>query len=163
MRQNSRTIVFKLLEELKERNLTLSLVESATCGMASHMLNTVPGTSDVFLGSIICYHESVKTSLLKVKSSLIKKHTPESQAVTDALTKNLRLLIPADINAGVTGLATDGGTESSAKPVGTMFVAVYYKRRLRRFKKVFNGTPSEIRKKSCLLIFSCILKVLRDD
>jgi nicotinamide-nucleotide amidase len=160
MKQNSRKIIFRLISELAVQQLTLSLVESATCGMAAQMLNTVPGTSDVFLGSIVCYHESVKTSLLKVKPALIKKYTAESQQVTDAITRNLKKLIPADIYAGVTGLSTDGGTESAAKPVGTMFVSIYYKNRLHRFKKKFNGSPIEIRKKSCLFIFSSIYKII---
>jgi PncC family amidohydrolase len=68
-----KSIVNQLVKLLIERKLTIALAESVTCGLASHQLNIVKGTSDAFMGSVICYNEKVKTDLLKVKPSLIKK------------------------------------------------------------------------------------------
>jgi nicotinamide-nucleotide amidase len=162
MKQNRRKIIFNLVKKLKEGELEVAFAESATCGMLAQMLNTVPGTSDVFAGSIVCYKESVKTSLLNIKPSLIKKHTAESQQVTDALVKNLYRLIPADICVAVTGLTTPDGSETKNKPAGTMFVSIHYKNQLKKFKKVFNGSPLEIRRKASLFVFSSIQKIISE-
>src|ERR1051325_1459132 len=101
-----------LADLLKENELTIAFAESMTCGLAAHKLGTVPDTSEILMGSIVCYCEDVKCGILKIKKQLIKKHTAESQIVTDLLAKNLKKLIKADIHAAITGLASHGGTET---------------------------------------------------
>lgn len=146
---------------LKEKELTIAFAESMTCGLAAHCLGGVSHTSDFFKGSVICYDEEVKTSLLKVKPALIEKHTAESAQVTDALAKNLQHLIKADVYAAVTGLAAHGGSESKSKPVGTVFYTVYFKRKLFREKKKFSGTPLHIKKKACKEFYRFITTVIK--
>src|SRR6185436_17785343 len=97
-----------LANTLKEKKLTIAFAESMTCGLAAHKLGTIRDTSDVFVGSVICYNENVKTNILKVSKKLIRKHTAESQKVTDALALNLCKIIKADIHAAITGLAAAG-------------------------------------------------------
>lgn len=71
---------------------------------------------------IVCYNEKLKTDLLKIKSSLIKKCTTESQEVTDALAKNLFHLISADFYVSITdlnALSTDDLLSSSRQLLET--------------------------------------------
>ncbi len=98
-------ITNKLVQKLRERQLTLALAESVTCGLAAHQLSTCIGTSDVLMGSIVCYSPTVKTSLLDVSQRTLDKYTPESQEVTDQLVRRLKKLMTANIYAGLTGLA----------------------------------------------------------
>ena len=146
---------------LKEKKLTIAFAESMTCGMAAHTLGTVSGTSEFFKGSIVCYNEAVKTELLGVNKNLIKQYSAESQKVTDALAKNLKRLIAADVHAAVTGLAAPGGSETAKKPVGTVFYSIYYKNKFFRMKKLFNGSPLTIRKKACDELFKFIVKEIK--
>jgi nicotinamide-nucleotide amidase len=148
--------VQELVKILKQKQLTIAFAESITCGWISHKFGTVAGTSEVFRGSIICYDEKVKVQLLKIKKSLIKKHTAESQQVTDALAENLRKLISADIHAAVTGLASEGGSETRTKPVGTVFFSFLFRKKLYKARKKFNGSPMQIKKKSGEFIFKII-------
>lgn len=150
----------QLVQLLREKNLCLALVESVTCGLASHQLSTCIGTTEVFKGSIVCYAPEVKTTLLKINAALIRKYTAESQQVTDALAARLGSLIEADIYGAITGLAAPGGSESRSKPVGTIFISVMYKGQLHKEKKLFRGTPTEIRKKACLALYKKIIKVI---
>lgn len=138
-----------LANYLKQNNLTIAFAESITCGLAAHGLGNIIGASDFLKGSIVCYDEEVKINLLKVKRSSIKKYTAESQQVTDALAKNLRLLFKADVYAAVTGLAAPGGSETAGKPVGTVFYSIYCNNKFYRLKKRFKGKPLEIKKKAC--------------
>src|SRR5688500_12395523 len=119
-----------LVRLLLKNDLTIAFAESVTCGMAAHQLSTVIGTSTVLKGSIVCYHESVKKELFGISSALIRKHTAESQQVTNLLARKLKRLVDADIHAAITGLAAPGGSETKTKPVGTIFFSVLYKRKL---------------------------------
>ena len=149
-----------LVNMLQEKKLTLALAESVTAGLAAYSLTTVKGVTNVFMGSIACYHPSVKTCLLKVSERDIARHSPESHQVTKALVKGLSRLVEADLYAAVTGLASDGGSETSAKPVGTIFLCVLYKGRFYRDKMLFRGSPLQIKKKACEALFKKLIEVV---
>ena len=155
-----KSLVKKLMKRLIEKKLTVAFAESVTCGLVSHQLNITTGTSEIFMGSIVCYNEKVKMDLLKVKPSLIKKYTAESQEVTDALVKNLPQLIPADVFVAITGLDADGGSESPEKPVGTVFFSFLYNGKIVRRRKVFKGSPLAIKKSACEEVYKLILEEL---
>ena len=146
---------------LAEKKLTLSLAESITCGLASHQLSTAPGTSEVFRGSVVCYSSGVKKSLFRVSQKMIDQYTAESKQVTEKLAKNLGKIIPAEIQAAITGLASADGTESKKKPVGTVFFCVVYKRTTVNERHVFRGTPLQIRKMAVRKLFDLIEKLVK--
>jgi len=150
-----------LIQILKEKKLTLALAESMTCGLAAHKLSTSPGTSEVLVGSIVCYSPHVKKHILGISKHMIKIHTCESQEVTDAMTKNLSKIITADVYAGITGLASAGGSETKAKPVGTVFFSIVYNEKLFSKKQKFTGTPKEIKKKACIALYKLILQIIK--
>ena len=146
------------IRTLKEKQLKLALAESMTCGLAAQLLAGVPGTSEVLAGSIVCYSPEVKTGLMGTGESMIARYSCESMEVTEALVKKLPKLIGADVYAAITGLASGGGSETKDKPVGTVFLVVYHKRKLFRQRKVFRGTPLAIRKKACYELYRMILE-----
>jgi nicotinamide-nucleotide amidase len=151
----------QLVKLLQSRNMKLALAESMTCGEAAGRLASVQGTADVLLCSVVCYHESAKTCLLKVSRRTLKKFSAESQETTDAMTKTLKKLLNADVYAAVTGLASAGGSETKRKPVGTVFFSIIIGKKLHRVKKKFNGSPSEIRKKACDFLYREIVALVR--
>jgi nicotinamide-nucleotide amidase len=138
-----------LVEFLISQKLSIAFAESMTCGLLSHSLSTVKGISEVLKGGIVCYDESVKRELFYISSRVLKKHTAESQYVTDLMAKKLKSLISSDISAAITGLASPGGSETSKKPVGTVFFTFIYGKHKYNQKKLFRGKPLEIRKKAC--------------
>jgi nicotinamide-nucleotide amidase len=103
----------------------------------------------------------VKNELLKVSKKMLEQHTAESAEVTAQLARSLRRLIKAHVHAAITGLAAPGGSETKSKPVGTVFIAVYYQRKMFAERKVFRGTPKEIMQKACDEMYAFILKVVR--
>jgi nicotinamide-nucleotide amidase len=153
-------MAYKMMALLREKKLTLALAESMTCGLMAHRLGNMPGTTEVLKGGIVCYDPAVKTSLCKVPAEMIAQYSPESQAVTDMLAKNLPQLFDADIFAAVTGLAAPGGSECPGKPVGSVFLSVNYNGKIYSLNKVFNGTPLEIKKKACNAAFSMIVGIV---
>lgn len=146
---------------LRENKLTIAFAESVSCGMLAGKLATISGTSEVLMGSIVCYNEKVKINLLKVPRKLIDKRTAESQQVTDMLANNLSKFIPADICAAITGLAAPGGSETKTKPLGTIFYSFIYRGKFFRLRKIFRGSPLEIRNKACDYLFKFIIREIK--
>ncbi len=149
------------VKTLKEKGITVAFAESITCGMASHKLASCKGTADVLMGSVVCYTAKVKTDLLTVSQKLINTYSCESMQVTEALARKLPKLIKADMHAAITGLAADGGTESKEKPVGTVFICVKCKNKIFKEKRLFRGTPLQIREKACDALYELILSKVK--
>jgi nicotinamide-nucleotide amidase len=153
--------VQQLVEKLREQELTIAFAESMTCGLAAHTIGSVPNTSEVFMGSIVCYDAAVKKSLLKIPDAVVKKHTAESAEVTKRLARNLTRIIKADIHVAVTGLAAPGGSETKAKPVGTVFYAMQYCGKIYQQRVRYTGTPLQVKKKAVDGMFAFVLHALR--
>jgi nicotinamide-nucleotide amidase len=153
--------VNRLLDLFEKRGLTISLAESVTCGLAAHQLNIAKGTSEVLMGSIVCYNEKVKTGLLGIKPGLIKKYSAESQRVTNEMAKSLSRLFKSDVYAAITGLASPGASEDSGKPVGTIFFSVKYKSKIWALKKTFKGSPLQIKRKACEELYAFVYSKIK--
>ncbi len=145
------------IKKMKSKGLTLALAESMTCGLAANKLSHATGTSDVLMGSIVCYSPLVKISVLKVTQEQIDKHSCESREVTKALAINLSHIIKADVYAAITGLASAGGSETAEKPVGTVFFCIKKGKRIYHQKRRFYGSPMTIHKKACSALYKFIL------
>ena len=69
-----------VVEELKKRKLTLAVAESCSGGGLGNQITNVAGSSEVFLGGVIAYANSLKTGLLGVPEETLKKHGAVSEA-----------------------------------------------------------------------------------
>lgn len=151
-------LVNKLIKTMKAGELTLALAESMTCGLAAAKLGNGLGASDVLKGSIVCYTPEVKQCILEVPEKTIKKYTAESEEVTELLARHLKRLIKADVYASITGLASEGGSETKKKPVGTVFFCILTGKQTHNYRKLFRGSPLEIKTKACAYLYKLILK-----
>ena len=96
-----------------------------------------------------------------VSKKAIGKYTCESMEVTKILANNLSKLVRANVYAAITGLASDGGTETKEKPVGTVFLCMKYKNKIYQERKLFRGSPTEIKEKACLEVYDFILSQVK--
>jgi nicotinamide-nucleotide amidase len=148
------------IQTLRQKGLTVAFAESVTCGMATQKLGSCAGASEVLAGSVVCYTPEVKKNLFDISQSMIDRYTCESREVTHALAAKLSTLIKADIYAAVTGLASAGGSETTGKPVGTIFFSVRYRNRSYDYRKVFRGSPFTIREKASFELYRLILDTI---
>ena len=110
-------------EELRSRSLTLATAESCTGGWLGKLLTDIPGSSDYFLGSIVCYSNEAKISLLGVEEESLQSSGAVSRSVAKSMALGVKERLSADIGLSVTGVAgPGGGTEE--KPVGTVYVGL---------------------------------------
>jgi nicotinamide-nucleotide amidase len=153
----------ELVKRMQTEGLTLVLAESMTCGLAATKLSSCIGVSNVLLASLVCYTPKAKIQLLQVKHAVIQQYSCESHEVTRQMTGNLSKLVKANIYAAITGLASSDGSETSEKPVGTTFYAIRYKGKTHDYRKVFRGTPLEIKTKAAIHLYDLILKLIEKN
>jgi nicotinamide-nucleotide amidase len=133
-----------VLERLRGAGFRLAVAESCTGGLLGGRLTEVPGSSDVFLGGVISYHDDVKRELLEVSAELIAAHGAVSEPVVRAMAEGAARRLGADVAVAVTGIAGPGGG-SEEKPVGTVWFATWLRGAIEARRIVFPGTREEIR------------------
>ncbi len=113
-------IIGKLLKEKKQ---TISTAESCTGGYVAHLITSVAGSSDYFIGSIVSYANRVKENLLNVEADLLEQHGAVSEQVVLVMAKNAKEKFHTDYSIAVSGIAGPGGG-TPQKPVGTVWIAI---------------------------------------
>ena len=112
-----------VLELLRQRGETLAVAESCTGGGLGAALSQIPGASDVFIGGIISYSNSIKTKFLDVPSEMLNQFGAVSDQVVQAMATGARKKLGSDWAIAVSGIAGPGGG-SEAKPVGCVHIAI---------------------------------------
>jgi nicotinamide-nucleotide amidase len=112
-----------VLAALRRRGESVAVAESCTGGGLGAALAAVPGASDVFVGGVIAYANSVKQALLGVPAALLEQHGAVSDPVAVAMAEGARRATGATWGIAVTGIAGPGGG-SEAKPVVLVHIAI---------------------------------------
>jgi nicotinamide-nucleotide amidase len=102
---------------LLERGLTLGVAESLTGGLVGARIAEVPGSSEVFRGSVVSYATEVKRTVLGVTAEKVVSAQCAAQMADGA-----RRALGADIGIAVTGVA--GPAEQDGEPVGSVWFGV---------------------------------------
>jgi nicotinamide-nucleotide amidase len=109
--------------EIKSRGLTIAAAESCTGGYLAHRITAVPGSSAIFRGSIVAYHNDIKTAILNVDTETLHHHGAVSHEAVARMAVEVRERLQSDIGVAISGIAgPDGGTPE--KPVGTVWIAL---------------------------------------
>jgi len=130
---------------LKKNNKKLSVAESCTGGLISHLMTSIAGSSEYYLGGVTSYANSMKTTYLAVDESLLEKYGAVSNEVAVAMAHGMRTKSNADISISVTGIAGPGGG-SKDKPVGTVFIGLSENNRTQARRFLFSGNRHEIQR-----------------
>lgn len=104
------------------KGFTLGLAESCTGGFIAHHITQVMGSADYFKGSIVCYNEEVKKSVLGVNSETLKTHGVVSEETAIEMAQGALKVLKTDYALAITGLLS-AGTDDKV-PVGTVWMAV---------------------------------------
>ena len=104
-----------ILDLCRKQGLTLGVAESLTGGLIGSRITSIPGSSDVFNGSIVAYSRDSKKNILGV---------PEvptvSQEAVEAMAEGACRVLNADISVAVTG---EAGPNSLEEEVGRVWMA----------------------------------------
>ena len=129
-------------ELLRQKRLTLGLVESATGGLISYLITDVPGSSDYYKGSVTAYSNRVKISLVGVKGETIERYGAVSPQVAEEMARGGRRVLGVDICLSDTGIAGPGGA-TPEKQVGLFYIGLSHKSGTFSQKHSFQGDRAQ--------------------
>ena len=141
------TIEMVVGDLLIKNNLKISTAESCTGGMIASRLVSVPGISDVFLEGAVTYANEAKVRTLNVKEETLKKYGAVSEETAREMAEGMAKRTGSDIAVVTTGIAGPGGG-TKEKPVGLVYIGLYYKGEVYVYKNVFNGNRQKVRTKA---------------
>ena len=119
--RDERSTAELLVDLLRERGLTLGTAESCTGGLVAARITEIPGSSDVFLGSVVSYSDSVKRTQLGVPEEVLAAHGAVSAETAAAMAVGAREALGVDVAVSITGVAGPGGG-TREKPVGLVYL-----------------------------------------
>jgi nicotinamide-nucleotide amidase len=106
---------------LRNRSLTLAVMESATGGAIGSAITDVAGSSDYFKGSLVTYVTPAKVAH-GVPAEVPEMHGVISRETAEAMAQAAREQLGADLGIGLTGIA--GSEEIEGQSPGTMHIAL---------------------------------------
>jgi nicotinamide-nucleotide amidase len=108
---------------LRDEKATISTAESCTGGYLAHLITSVAGSSEYYLGSIISYAEAVKMQELGVQPDTLKQYTAVSEQTCKEMAEGCRRKFNTSYAIATTGIAGPGG-EQPGEPVGTVYIGI---------------------------------------
>lgn len=112
---------YRIARLLKGSGKTLSAAESCTGGEISHLITTVSGSSEYYLGSVTSYAIPIKERLLGVPAKTVETFGVVSPEVAAAMAEGVRKATGSDYSVATTGLAEG---DDGHYPEGTVWMAV---------------------------------------
>ena len=144
LHQNNIASAEYLLSLCREKHITLSTAESCTGGMIGATLTAIPGSSDIYLGGIISYANSVKENLLGVSGETLATVGAVSAETATAMAIGAKTATQATLAVSVTGIAGPGGATHD-KPVGLVHFAIASPSSTHTEYRIFSGNREQVR------------------
>ena len=144
---------------LRQKGLTLGVVESATGGLISHLITNVPGSSDYYKGSVTAYSNEVKIKVIGVKEDTINKYGAVSYQVAEEMAQGGRKVLAVDICLADTGTAGPGGA-TQEKPVGLFYIGLSGPSGTYSQKHTFSGNREQNKRDAAEAILSWLKEYL---
>jgi nicotinamide-nucleotide amidase len=147
---------------LKEKGLTLSTAESCTGGTVASRLTSVPGASEVYMGSVVSYSNDVKSRVLGVNEDVLVRNGAVSQPVVEAMALGVTGVCGTDCAIATSGIAGPGGG-SAEKPVGTVWISVNTPSGLESKVYHFPGDRTRVVDRATTVALVTLAKSLKKD
>lgn len=116
----------KLAKYLIENKLTVSTAESCTGGLLSSRFTDISGSSDFVKLNFVTYANKAKEEILSVSPDILKTKGAVSEECAYNMAIGLHKRTGCDLAICTTGIAGPGGG-SKLKPVGLVFISIYFR------------------------------------
>lgn len=146
--------------ELIERELSIAVAESCTGGILSARLINCPGISQVFMEGCVAYSNAAKMKSLGVKASTLEEFGAVSEETAIEMARGAAAKSGSRVGISTTGIAgPDGGSED--KPVGLVYIGLYFDGVEKVKKLTLTGTRERIRNQAALLSLDFLRRELK--
>lgn len=116
----------KLVNLLKNKNQTISLMESCTGGFFASELTNVNGSSDVFKLGLVTYSNEYKL-YFGVSRQTIDEYTVYSNEVSREMAKECSNISNSDYGLGITGMLGIIDNQNPSKNINSVYISIYVK------------------------------------
>ena len=160
--EDEETIEQVVSKMLVEKKLKIATAESCTGGMIASRLISYPGISEVFLEGAVTYSNEAKVRTLNVKQETLDEFGAVSEETAKEMARGIANRAGADISVVTTGIAgPGGGTED--KPVGLVYIGVFFNGKVSTYRYVFNGDRNKVRLRATITALDLVRRKLRED
>lgn len=147
---------------LKSQHATVCTAESCTGGLIAHRLTTLPGSSACYRGTLVAYHNDIKSQILHVNQAILNQYGAVSQPVVEQMASGAKELMNSTYAIATSGIAgPDGGTAD--KPVGTVWIAICTPDTSYSQRFSFGGNRQRINTKTTMAALNMLRKILLDQ
>jgi len=150
-------IIQKIHTFFREKSLTLSVAESCTGGLISHLITTLPGASAFFDAGVVAYSAAVKEKMLRVSPETIDKHGVVSEQVVREMAKNIRRLTGTDFSLSTSGNLGPDVLEGKEK--GLVYIAVSREGEVFSKELRLKGSREENKKEASRLALEFLMEI----
>ena len=148
-------------QRLKSMKLKVSVAESLTGGKLSYQLMKRPGSSDYFLGGVVCYNTRLKVSLCGVNAKTIQEYGEVSQEVAIDMVKGIKSRTQCDIAIATTGVAGPANAIYPKESIGKVFIGISFLNKESVKKYRFDGNREMIVQSTCQAALAHLRDCLR--
>jgi len=160
--EDERGVEELVLDLCRARGWTLATAESCTGGLVAARLTSVPGSSDVFVGSVIAYADGVKERELDVPHETLERNGAISRETAAAMAAGVRARLRADVGVSVTGVAGPGGG-TAEKPVGLVYIHAATPEASRGIEFTYGQDRESIRRRATVAALHLLRRVLTQN
>lgn len=146
----------KLGKTLLKNNYYLVSAESCTGGWLAEAVTAIAGSSAWFERGFVTYSNASKQELLNVKSETLMKYGAVSEQTALEMVIGAIKNSHAQVGVAITGIAgPTGGTPE--KPVGTVWIAYGFPKKIYAKSYYFKGNRQEIRQQTVITALETLL------
>lgn len=136
-----------VVHQLRESGYRMATAESCTGGLIGARITAVPGSSEVYVGGVVCYANESKVRDLGVADQLLQEHGAVSEPVVRAMAEGVCHRFGTEVGLAITGIAGPSGG-SAEKPRGTVWIAAKRQGRIESVGRWFPGGRDEVRQRA---------------
>jgi PncC family amidohydrolase len=144
-----------------QHGYTLSVAESCTGGLISHLLTTLPGASTFFEAGVVSYSADTKKSLLGVSPDCITRYGVVSEETAREMAGKIRKLTKTDFAVSTTGNL--GPNVLEGKERGLIFIAVSAPWKTTTRQLMLTGTRTRNKEEAALLALQFLLESVTEQ
>ena len=133
-----------LIKFLDENKKTLSTAESCTGGLIASTIVSVSGSSKVYNQGFVTYSNDAKMKYLNVSKETLDNHGAVSEETVIEMAFGCAKESNSDMAIVSSGIAGPLGG-SRLKPVGLVYIGVFYNGEVKVYKNIFKGDRNTIR------------------
>lgn len=149
----------EIINLLKEKNYTISTMESCTGGAVANAITNIEGASEVLKFSAVTYSNEYKIKM-GVDENIINEYSVYSKETARSMSKTISSFANSDIGVGVTGKINKPDPNNPYGEDNIVYISIYNRRNNKYYDKKLKVTK-KTRSENKELIIEKIIATLK--